>query len=399
MLGEDVEDQPGAVDRLDLELVLEVAQLAGRQVAVEDHRVGAGGLHDLTQPVDLARPDVRRGVRLGAALVDRVEHLRAGRLGEQRQLGHRVLGVGHGAVGPHADEDDPLEAQLAVLDLGDVLELGAQAARPGAGAAAARSRVRVGRVGQVELLVVESSPRGPTARKSITRSASSPVGHPDRRRPLPTLVGAASGATAGRVPRDAGSGRRHAAGHRRVGQGVSCRSGAAGPGDRRAHPATGGDGTLACSATSCCRHLVACAGVTLDGRRTSMERVSGERHAEGHHAVREHPRRGPEAPSGTGPTRPSLAVKPPAPGTVEIGVSTRPGATVVSADPGGREVAARPTASCRPRRPWTRYDAWPIWPSKRRHRVEVDDRATLAVGVGLVARHQGRAGGSCRRCR
>ena len=49
VLGEDVEDQPGAVDRLDLELVLEVAQLAGREVAVEDHRVGAGGLHDLEQ--------------------------------------------------------------------------------------------------------------------------------------------------------------------------------------------------------------------------------------------------------------------------------------------------------------------------------------------------------------
>ena len=127
VLGEDVEDQPGAVDRLDLELVLEVAQLAGGQVAVEDHRVGAGGLHDLAQPLDLAAPDVRRRVGLGAPLVDRVEHLRAGGLGEQRELGHRVLGVGHGAVDPHAHQDHPLEAELAVLDLGDVLELGAQA--------------------------------------------------------------------------------------------------------------------------------------------------------------------------------------------------------------------------------------------------------------------------------
>ena len=32
----------------------------------------------------------------------------------------------HGAGGPDADEDDLLEPELAVLDLGDVLELGAQ---------------------------------------------------------------------------------------------------------------------------------------------------------------------------------------------------------------------------------------------------------------------------------
>jgi hypothetical protein len=32
-----------------------------------------------------------------------------------------------GALGPDTDEDDPLQPELAVLDLGDVLELGAQA--------------------------------------------------------------------------------------------------------------------------------------------------------------------------------------------------------------------------------------------------------------------------------
>ena len=35
-------------------------------------------------------------------------------------------------VGPDADQHDPLQAELAVLDLGDVLELGGEARRPGA---------------------------------------------------------------------------------------------------------------------------------------------------------------------------------------------------------------------------------------------------------------------------
>ena len=130
VLGEDVEDQRGAVDDLDLDAVLEVPQLAGRELAVADHRVRAGRLDDLAQPVDLAAADVRRRVGLLAALVERVEHLGAGGLGEQGELGHRVLGVLDGAFGPHADQHDPLEAQLAVLDLADVLELGGQAGDP-----------------------------------------------------------------------------------------------------------------------------------------------------------------------------------------------------------------------------------------------------------------------------
>ena len=79
VLGEDVEDQRGAVDDLDLEAVLEVPQLAGLELAVADDGVGAGGLHDLLESVDLAAADVRRRVGLVAPLVDRLQHLRAGR--------------------------------------------------------------------------------------------------------------------------------------------------------------------------------------------------------------------------------------------------------------------------------------------------------------------------------
>src|SRR4051812_21388382 len=130
VLGEDVEDQRGAVDDLDLEAVLEVPQLARRQLAVGDDGVGAGGLDDLPQAIDLAAAD--EGGRIGplTALVDRVEDLRAGGLGEQRELRHGVLGVLDRALGPHAHEHDALEAQLAVLDLGDVLEVSAKTRHP-----------------------------------------------------------------------------------------------------------------------------------------------------------------------------------------------------------------------------------------------------------------------------
>jgi hypothetical protein len=130
VLGEDVQDQRGAVHHLHLDPVLEVPELARRQLTVEDHGVRAGGLHDVAEAVDLAASDVRRRVGALPALVERVEHRGPGRLGEQGELGHRVLGVLHRALGPHPDEDHALEAQLAVLDLGDVLELGGQAGDP-----------------------------------------------------------------------------------------------------------------------------------------------------------------------------------------------------------------------------------------------------------------------------
>ena len=58
--------------------------------------------------------------------INAVEHLRAGGLGEAGQLGQRRLGLLGAALGPDADEHDALEAQLPVLDLGDVGELGGQ---------------------------------------------------------------------------------------------------------------------------------------------------------------------------------------------------------------------------------------------------------------------------------
>ena len=82
------------------------------------------------QLLGLAGADVGRRVGRVASLDEGLEDLRAGRLGEGGELPEAVLGVGRGAVGPDADEDDAFEADLAVLDLGDVLELGREAGDP-----------------------------------------------------------------------------------------------------------------------------------------------------------------------------------------------------------------------------------------------------------------------------
>ena len=76
--------------------------------------------------IGLAGAEVGAGVGLGAALDEPGEHGRTRRLGEGRELAHRVVGVLGGALGPDGGQHHPLEPQLAVLDLGDVLELGGQ---------------------------------------------------------------------------------------------------------------------------------------------------------------------------------------------------------------------------------------------------------------------------------
>jgi hypothetical protein len=127
VLGEDVEDQCRAVDDLDLHDLFELAQLTRRQLAVADDRVGALRDHDVAQVPGLARADV--GCRVGtvAALDQPLEHLGAGGLGQRSELGEGVLRIRGRSLGPDTDEHDPLEAQLAVFDLGDVLQLGRQA--------------------------------------------------------------------------------------------------------------------------------------------------------------------------------------------------------------------------------------------------------------------------------
>ena len=92
--------------------------------------VGAAGGDEVADLVGLARAHVGGGVRPVAALADGLEHLGPGGLGQRGELGQRPVGVGLCSLGPHADQHDALEAQLPVLDLGDVGELGGQPRDP-----------------------------------------------------------------------------------------------------------------------------------------------------------------------------------------------------------------------------------------------------------------------------
>ena len=89
-----------------------------------------GPVHDVAELLSLARADVGRRVRPITALDQPVENLGARCFGEPSELDQRVLRVHDRAGRPHSDEDDPLEAQLPVLDLGDVCEFGGQPGHP-----------------------------------------------------------------------------------------------------------------------------------------------------------------------------------------------------------------------------------------------------------------------------
>jgi hypothetical protein len=127
VLGEDVEDQRGPVDDLDLEHFSSWLSWPGvsspSQITVSAPVAATMSRISLALP----EPDVGGGVRLVAPLADRLEHLRAGGLGQRRRARRATVGVDLGALGPHPDEHDALEAQLPVLDLGDVGELGGEA--------------------------------------------------------------------------------------------------------------------------------------------------------------------------------------------------------------------------------------------------------------------------------
>src|SRR5690606_21823687 len=127
VLGEDVEDDGGSVDDLHLDDVLQSAALARRELGIGDHRVGADRVDDLLQLFGLAAADIGRGIRVRAALKHAVEHHGSGRLGERCELLERVLRIVQRSRAVDADENDVLHADLAVLDLGNVFELGREA--------------------------------------------------------------------------------------------------------------------------------------------------------------------------------------------------------------------------------------------------------------------------------
>src|SRR5581483_2872947 len=109
VLGEDVEDQLGAVEHAGVERLLQVALLPRRELVVADHHVELQVAAQRPPLRDLAGAVVERGVRLVAALDLGADHLGAGGAG---QLGHLVelrgelLVVGAGQLG--GDQEDLL---------------------------------------------------------------------------------------------------------------------------------------------------------------------------------------------------------------------------------------------------------------------------------------------------
>ena len=105
VLGEDVEDQPAAVDDLDLDQLLERLLLRRRQLVVGDEQVEAGLGLGVEQLLGLALADVPVRVDVPAVLPLGAHDVGPRREGEVGELGQRVLGVPAG-LGAGVDRDE-----------------------------------------------------------------------------------------------------------------------------------------------------------------------------------------------------------------------------------------------------------------------------------------------------
>ena len=97
-LGEDIDDEGGAVDDLHVGRLLDDALLRGGELVVEDDDLGAavaGRLRDLFQ---LAASEIGVGA-LGEALAEDADDLCTGGPGELGELVERVVERQHGALG------------------------------------------------------------------------------------------------------------------------------------------------------------------------------------------------------------------------------------------------------------------------------------------------------------
>ena len=115
VLGEDVEDQRDAVDDVDLEQLLEVALLRGRELVVEHDEVDVERLGELLQLLGLARADVGGGVGRVAPLQHELDGVGAGGVDEQRELVERRLrGLGVARADARAHEQRALPQDVEV---------------------------------------------------------------------------------------------------------------------------------------------------------------------------------------------------------------------------------------------------------------------------------------------
>src|SRR5690606_10265745 len=109
-LGEDVEDELGAVEHLQRGRGRDVARLGGGEVAVEDDHVRAELQAAQDDLLELAFAHQILGVELRSGLEDAVEHLDAGGARELLELPQRGLGFATALLDGHAHEDGLLLA-------------------------------------------------------------------------------------------------------------------------------------------------------------------------------------------------------------------------------------------------------------------------------------------------
>ncbi len=107
MLGEDVEDDGGAIECRTFENSLEVELLGGRQFVVEHHGVGVEHQRRLEDLVDLALADERGRVWSITTLDHAVDFVGTGGVDQQGELVERCLGVVFGlTLAGHSDKHD-----------------------------------------------------------------------------------------------------------------------------------------------------------------------------------------------------------------------------------------------------------------------------------------------------
>ena len=94
-----------------------------RRTSSDDRTASARSSSPESRATPVVRPS-RVRIRAIAALDQPFEHLRSSRLGQQFELGDRVLGTHLTPSRPHADQHDALEEQLAILNLSDVGQFG-----------------------------------------------------------------------------------------------------------------------------------------------------------------------------------------------------------------------------------------------------------------------------------
>ncbi len=106
---ENIEDHLGAIEHLDVERHLEIANLRRREIVVEDDHAGIGGPHHSLELLELTLAEISGYVGRVAALGESTHDLRPGGFGEAGQLLERLV-----VVRPVRQKDADQNGRLAL---------------------------------------------------------------------------------------------------------------------------------------------------------------------------------------------------------------------------------------------------------------------------------------------